>query len=382
MKPVTKLILIVALICALIIGSILTGMINPANEKKSNNTPSPAGMNATISGEKIHGFVGVFGNITINSEFTPVSPATFPVYRGVQKDGDSFEKFFQTIGKIRKNVTSTKDADQVARKAMEPYGGIPTDAIYQGAQTTYGELYNYSSKKVESRWPESTSVTYTRYINDRWVIGDSNWINLELGENGELLYVDKVWRTYTPIGDVPVIPLDKAIKKLQNGETMETYLDDKQDVTITVMGLEYYAKNLANNETVLEPIWSFSGRTSRGNPIVLNVYARQFANFTATPASGKVPLTVNFTDTSDASPIRWSWNFGDNTNSTIRNPAHKYTTAGTYNVSLTAWNDLGSDTREKTVSVFVGNSASPVANFTASPSTGITLLTHGHQERA
>jgi PKD repeat protein len=375
MKPFMKITLIVALVCALVTGGILTGMINPANVNNQENKPSLSGMNATISGEKIHGYVGAFGNITIDSEVTPDSPATFPVYRGVQKEGDSFEKFFQTIGKFRQNVTSPKDADRVARKVMEPYGGIPTDAIFQGADTEYAEQIDLNTHEVEDRWPVVTSVSYTRYINDRWIIGDRNKIDLDLGENDELLYVHKVWRTYTYIGDVPIISLDKAIRKLQDGETMETYLDQKQDVKITVMGIGYYAKNVANNETVLEPIWSFYGSTSKGNPIALNVYARQFANFTATSTSGKVPLAITFTDTSDASPNQWLWDFGDGTNSTEQNPAHTYTTAGTYNISLKAWNDLGSDTMERPLYITVQNPAAPVANFTAAPTSGYKPLT-------
>ena len=375
MKPLKKIILIVALVCALVIGGILTGMINPANVNNQENKSSLPELNITISGEKIHGYVGVFDNITIDSEVTPDSPATFPVYRGVQNEGDNFELHLQNLGKIRQNVTSTQDADAVSRKAMEPYGGIPVDAIFQGAETEYIEKYNHTSEKVEARWPVTTSVSYTRFINDRWIIGDNNRIRLNLGENGELLYVKKVWRTYTYIGDLPVISLGRAIQKLQNGETMESYLDDKQDVKITVIGIGYYAKNVANNETVLEPIWSFYGRTSKGNPIALNVYARQFVNFTATPTTGKVPLTVTFTDISDASPNEWLWDFGDGTNSTDRNPAHTYTIAGTYTVSLKAWNDLGSDTIEKPAYITVSNPAAPVADFTASPTSGNMPLT-------
>jgi len=63
-------------------------------------------------------------------------------------------------------------------------------------------------------------------------------------------------------------------------------------------------------------------------------------NFSATPTSGTVPLTVNFTDLSSGPPTAWSWDFGDpasgvlNT-STLQNPSHTYSSAGTYTVALT-----------------------------------------------
>jgi len=53
---------------------------------------------------------------------------------------------------------------------------------------------------------------------------------------------------------------------------------------------------------------------------------------------------VQFRDTSTLSPTSWSWNFGDgdSTNATKQNPVHTYATAGTYQVSLTATNAVGS----------------------------------------
>jgi len=72
------------------------------------------------------------------------------------------------------------------------------------------------------------------------------------------------------------------------------------------------------------------------------------AAFSASPLSGKAPLTVRFTDKSTGTPTSWSWNFGDKTASTIRNPVHKYTKAGKYTVSLKVKNAAGNNTAKKT----------------------------------
>ena len=72
------------------------------------------------------------------------------------------------------------------------------------------------------------------------------------------------------------------------------------------------------------------------------------AAFSGTPTSGNVPLTVVFTDASTNNPTSWSWDFGDGGTSTLQNPSHTYTTAGTYSVSLTATNAYGSNTLTKT----------------------------------
>jgi PKD repeat protein len=47
-------------------------------------------------------------------------------------------------------------------------------------------------------------------------------------------------------------------------------------------------------------------------------------------------MTVTFSDLSTGAPTNWLWDFGDGstTNSTIRNPVHRYATNGSYNISL------------------------------------------------
>jgi len=57
-----------------------------------------------------------------------------------------------------------------------------------------------------------------------------------------------------------------------------------------------------------------------------------------------VDFTVTFTDTSAGSPTAWAWDFGDNGTSSVKNPSHQYTSAGTYTVKLTASNANGTGT--------------------------------------
>lgn len=95
------------------------------------------------------------------------------------------------------------------------------------------------------------------------------------------------------------------------------------------------------------------------------------AAFYASPTSGKVPLTVKFTDKSTGSPTSWYWNFGDKYTSKVKNPVHKYTKAGKYTVTLKVTNAAGSNTVTKSSYITVPNP--PVAAFSAYPMTGKTV---------
>jgi parallel beta-helix repeat protein len=71
------------------------------------------------------------------------------------------------------------------------------------------------------------------------------------------------------------------------------------------------------------------------------------AAFSSSSISGKSPLKVQFTDKSMGTPTSWKWSFGDGTYSTTKNPAHTYSKAGKYTVSLTVKNAKGNSSATK-----------------------------------
>jgi len=80
--------------------------------------------------------------------------------------------------------------------------------------------------------------------------------------------------------------------------------------------------------------------------------------FSADKTVGFMPLTVNFTDASKFA-TSWSWNFGDGSEpSTDQNPSHVYSNAGSYNVTLTATNEIGSNELVKTAYIKVNEKPS------------------------
>jgi len=83
------------------------------------------------------------------------------------------------------------------------------------------------------------------------------------------------------------------------------------------------------------------------------------AGFTASTTSGGPPLRVQFTDTSTGSPSSWTWDFGDGGTASVKNPAHIYTSAGNYSVSLTVTNADGTDTRTMDDFIAVGGGGLP-----------------------
>ena len=67
--------------------------------------------------------------------------------------------------------------------------------------------------------------------------------------------------------------------------------------------------------------------------------------YAAAPDTGLAPLAVRFScpsvDSSSNAIVSWNWNFGDGATSALQNPAHTYTTIGTFTPALVVSNNTG-----------------------------------------
>jgi PKD repeat protein len=135
--------------------------------------------------------------------------------------------------------------------------------------------------------------------------------------------------------------------------------------------LNYY-KNGAVNKVLR---FGIAGDSPKAGMWITQDPVAAFTN--TTPRIGTVPLTVRFTDYSSGTvPLSYSWDFGDGNESTTRSPSHVYSSIGTYTVTLTVTNGVGSDTEEKTDYITVNSlPEAPVADFSGTPRSGAAPLT-------
>ncbi len=118
-----------------------------------------------------------------------------------------------------------------------------------------------------------------------------------------------------------------------------TYSTQKNPVHI-------YSK--AGKYTVSLTVKNARGSSTKSSYITVSTPIKApVADFSASPKSGKKPLTVQFTDKSTGSPTSWKWSFGDGKYSTSKNPVHTYKKAGKYTVALKVKNAKGMDTETR-----------------------------------
>ncbi|HOK90731.1 MAG TPA: PKD domain-containing protein, partial [Candidatus Hydrogenedentes bacterium] len=109
------------------------------------------------------------------------------------------------------------------------------------------------------------------------------------------------------------------------------------------------------------------------------------ADFTAVPATGNAPLTVQFVDLSipgNAPITEWLWNFGDGQTSIQPAPQHTYANPGSYAVTLRVTTALGVSEITKPNFVVVTAAGGPTADFTAYPRSGKAPLSVQFADRS
>ncbi len=144
-----------------------------------------------------------YGIITVPATL-PETPDNLTLYKVTHQPYDMAYFSVNNNEQTRSNVTSEADAPSVAQKILEQYGGLPNDAKMSLDQTQYLEEHRSSiiplfPPEVVAKLPLYTDLRYARIINGHPIDGNGGFIYIELGTNGELLSLDKVWRTVTPV---------------------------------------------------------------------------------------------------------------------------------------------------------------------------------------
>lgn len=194
----------------------------------------------------------------------PDSPATAPVYNVVRKE--SIFEGSEKVMEVKSSIPSEKEAVIFAEKILENYGGLPKDAVLSRVQQVYLDEYNLKTETVERQYPQFTQVIYSQQINGSPVAGPGAEINIELGENGELLQIEKAWRHVEYGGEVPIISAAEAYEKLQKHEFFIIPQSQLSGVKISNVTLAYYAEDWEHDQKVYSPIWIFSSDQSNGYP--------------------------------------------------------------------------------------------------------------------
>ncbi len=105
--------------------------------------------------------------------------------------------------------------------------------------------------------------------------------------------------------------------------------------------------------------------------VTINVYPKPVPSFSITNGQGCAPLSVDFMDTTVLSNgitiTDYSWVYSNSGNSTGANPTYNFTSAGSYDVSLTITTNFPSCNTSKQYFNVINASTPPIVNFLTTP---------------
>ncbi len=224
----------------------------------------------TDDGSRPYKLQASFSKFNMDTEF-PASPATAPVFKVVEKE--AFTIGSERLMAIKPSIPSEEEAPAMALKTLENYGGLPKDAVLHKVEQVHINKYNLTTESVEEQYPQWTLVIYEQQIQGMPVIGPGAEIWIALGDNGELLQIDKVWRTVEYSKEVPIITAEQAYERLNKGELLTRYQSPLEGIEISSIYLGYYAENRDTDQEYFKPIWIFHGKDLHNNTIRLPVSA-------------------------------------------------------------------------------------------------------------
>ncbi len=150
------------------------------------------------------------------------------------------------------------------------------------------------------------------------------------------------------------------------GDQIQLYADPVANANYLWTGPNGFTSNLQNplinnaqlaNAGTYSLVITIGGNQSDPISTEVEVFPKPVPNFTFTTACLGEP--TQFTDLTAVSPptaevTAWEWNFGDGNSSNLQNPLHQYATAGTFQVTLTAFTDNMQCAQSITLPVTVG----------------------------
>jgi len=194
--------------------------------------------------------------ITLITSFPP-SPETAAVYSVIGHTVFSFGG--PEIMDIRENIPTEEEAPGLAEQALGQYGGLPGDAVLAGVEQVTVKQYNLATGAVEAEFPRYTAVTWRQQVADHPVVGPGAGITVGLGEDGEVLQVEKVWRLLEYDHEIPIISAVEAFEKLERRELVRLPQCSLDGLHISDIQLGYYAEDRDHDQEFFLPVWIFYG---------------------------------------------------------------------------------------------------------------------------
>ena len=282
------------------------------------------------------------------------------------------------------NGTDSKTSTiNVSERSVLPVADFST-SVSSGYSPLSVQFTDLSQNEASRNWDfENDGNTDSTAVNPAYVYGIPGIYTAKLtaindnGTNSKSAIITVSERPIFPVADFSTntvsgyAPLSVQFTDLSKNAASRSW--NFGDGTVSMQTNPTHVYSSAGSYTVTLTVSNTNGTNPKS--AVITVSERPIlpvADFSTNTVSGYAPLSVQFTDLSKNAASR-SWNFGDGAVSTQTNPAHAYSSAGSYTVTLTVSNTNGTNPKSATINV-LQRPIFPVADFSTSVTSGYAPL--------
>jgi len=346
---------------------------------KSNTISIVKGIDGTTN------YVVNLGTVLYNNTFVSLNNLIIPIssqqFFDLPKDANKYAvvnvyykietgKFiFDNVGIFSTSVTS------ISHKVIQNHIPIAQFILYNRNRATevislneYSQMatFTISDELIKGTTGAKGDLGSTGVLGNTGILGNTGHVGYT-GQNGLQgdtgLGLTGFYGIQGSTGWYPDKDLQLYLKFKNDDETLVDYSIYERDLQwdIGITGASFYTLESG----IVDGCFSvqYQGAPSRfkrntylgltGTGIVaawIKISVKPISNFTYTINSTN-PLKVRFLDSSTYYPEEWMWDFGDTYKSATRNTEHTFSSSGTYRVSLTTTNSVGSDTFSQYITV-------------------------------
>jgi len=167
------------------------------------------------------------------------------------------------IMKLSASLPSESDATKIAQEFLKSHGITVNDASLE-TETIYLNKLDVETNQILDTIPMMVQVRFKRNVNGMPVVGPGGKIIVDVGNNGEPIYLFKNWRQLEPVETSGIIPFEKAIEKLSRLEVKDVPVTPLKSIEIVRAKLGYYEADSTEEQKIYTPVWIFDVKNSIG----------------------------------------------------------------------------------------------------------------------
>ena len=263
-----------------------------------------------------------------------------------------------TTTPVTSQITMSTLGSMASHLSVSPYAAIGSSTVFVGTEA--GKVFKITNAQSASPTVTQLGTTLGGSISCIEIGASENELLVTLSNYGiiSVYYSDNGGNTFTnKEGNLPDMPVRWALFNPQNRNEviLATELGVWYTASLNLTTPNWVASNAGLATTRVDMLQYRSSDNlviaathGRGlfscSNFTLNITQAPIANFTANKLVVCKGDNVTFTDQSSDSPNAWFWSFDGGTPSTssLANPTIKYDSIGTFAVTLTASNIIGS----------------------------------------